>query len=554
MFWHLADCPETMKSSGQTRPPLAGQHFQVAVIGGGLVGIAIARECARAGKRTLLVEQNDFGSGATSRSPRVFSGLRALETGNIGLAREILRDRQQLLREFPHLLRPSHFMMAVGNQSSRSALSARSALWLYRRMASSSLDPSAFELEHKKLERALDSTHDFSLFDYEDVLCEFPERLAAAWLSDAAAAGAVIRNHLQVLAVDLAHNRARGLLLRDWTTNIEQRVEATHIINASGAWTDRLCQRSSIKLRRPLSTSVRSSYIVVSYFPGAPATPLYAEALNGRPLSIVPWNEQLLIGSGETIDPSDPGRITPSPKEIEYLQQSLLKLFPKARVVQPELRYAFSGIRSVPFAPDLDPAKISGQHTFHDHTPDGATRLISVIGGSLASARIIARECADLVGARAAAAKPVKLAPGEALLDHWAAELAEEGGINEDTARSIIEWHGTRAYDIVRMAHSSVELRTPLCPHTEHIVAEAVHAYTQEFAVTLGDVLLRRVPVAMGPCWSEACSREAVLLIGAVVGWNDQAAGTALEAFETERNAFLQRAPRPGMRLVTAAD
>jgi glycerol-3-phosphate dehydrogenase len=543
-----------MRSSGPSRPALAGQHFQVAVIGGGLVGIAIARECALAGKRTVLIEQNDFASGATSRSPRVFSGLRPVEAGSLGLAHEIVREREQLLRAFPHLLRPSHFIIAIGKHSPRSAISVRTQLWLYRRMAGSSLDPAAFELEHKKLQRALDSSQDYSLFDYEDVLCEFPERLAAEWLMDAAAAGVIVRNHIQVLAVDLAHQRARGLLLRDWTTNTEEHIEATHIINASGAWADRVCQRSSIKLRKPLSSSIRSTSIVVSYFPGAPSTPLSAEAIDGRPLSIVPWNEQLLVGCTETLDASDPGRVAPATNEIEYLQKSLLKLFPKARMVRPELRFAVSGIRSVPFAPNLDPNKVSSHHALHDHTPDGATRLISVIGGSLSTARVIARECAALIGARAAATKAAMLAPGEALLDQWTAELAEAGGLSEDVARSIVEWHGTRSEYIVRMARSSIELRTPLCPHTEHIVAEAVHAYTKEFAVTLGDVLLRRVPVALGPCWSETCSREAALRIGAVLGWNDQAAGAALEAFETERNAFLHRAPRAAMKLVTAAD
>ena len=542
-----------MKASGPTRPPLAGQHFQVAVIGGGLVGIAIARECARAGKRTLLVEQNDFASGATSRSPRVFSALPALEAGNLGFAREILRERDLLIRDFPHLLQRTHFMAAVGNNSPRSPLSARTSLWLYRRIAGSSIDPAAFELAHKKLERSLDSTQSFALLDYEDVVCDFPERLAAEWLLEAAAAGVVIRNHLQVLAIDLAHNRARGLLLRDWTTNTEERIESTHIINASGAWVDRLCQRSSIKLSKPLSTGIRSSYIVVSYFPGAPSTPLLTDGHDGRPLSIIPWNEQLLVGPIDTVDPSDPGRIAPTAAEIESLQKSLFKLFPKARAARPEVRFAFSGIRSVPFAPGLNPAKASGAHALYDHESDGAARLTSVIGGSLASARIIARDCASKIGIRDSSASLAKAAHASALLDQWASELAHAGSISEDAARGILEWHGARSEDIARMARSSMELRTPLCQHTDHIVAEAVYAYTQEFAVTLGDVLFRRVPVALGPCWSESCSREAVLRIGAVVGWNDQAAGAALESFETERTAFLQRS-RTAVKLTTAAD
>jgi glycerol-3-phosphate dehydrogenase len=444
-------------------------------------------------------------------------------------------------------------MAAIGNHSPRSPISARTGLWLYRRIAGSSVDPAAFELEHKKLERALDSAQNFALLDYEDVVCNFPERLAAEWLLEAAAAGAVIRNHVQVLAIDLAHNRARGLLLRDWTTNTEERVEATHIINATGAWADRLCQRSSIKLRKPITTGIRSSYIVVSYFPGAPSTPLSSDAHDGRPLSILPWNDQLLIGPVDTVDTSDPGRITPSPIEIESLQKSLYKLFPGARKARPEIRFAFSGIRSVPSTPNLDPAKAYGEHAIYDHESDGTSRLISVVGGSLSSARAIARECVSKIGARSSAPKTSNHASAPALLDQWASELAYAAGVSEDAARGIIEWHGIHSEDIARMARSSVELRTPLCPHTDHIVAEAVHAYTQEFAVTLGDVLLRRVPVALGACWSESCSREAVLRIGAVIGWNDHAAGAALESFETERNAFLYR-PRSAMKLAHAAD
>ena len=84
-------------------------------------------------------------------------------------------------------------------------------------------------------------------------------------------------------------------------------------------------------------------------------------------------------------------------------------------------------------------------------------------------------------------------------------------------------------------------------------MAEAADAYVNECAVTLGDVLLRRVPVALGACWSEACSREASLRIGAVLGWNEQTMGANLEALEMERAAFLRK-PRTGVRLEAAAD
>src|SRR5271169_4261511 len=102
------------------RPSLEGQHFHVVVIGGGINGVAVARECARAGKRTLLVEQNDFASGVTSHSTRIIhGGLRYLEHGEIGLVRESLRERDTLLREKSHLVHPMDFIVLLNENSKR---------------------------------------------------------------------------------------------------------------------------------------------------------------------------------------------------------------------------------------------------------------------------------------------------------------------------------------------------------------------------------------------------------------------------------------------------
>jgi glycerol-3-phosphate dehydrogenase len=545
-----------MQLPGTNRAPLAGQHFQVAVIGGGIMGVAIAREFARAGKRTLLVEQHDFASGTTSRSTRLLSGLRALESGDISFARESVRERERLLRERSHLAHPAHFLLALNHKSGRSAMSVRTALWIYRRMAGSKVDAASFEMERKKLERALDAGQRWSIFDYEDAQCEFPERLVAEWLVEAIVAGAVARNHTQVMAIDVAHGRARGLLLRDWTRNLEEKVEATWVINATGPWADRTCQRSGIRTRRPMVSGVRGSHIVVPHFPGAPGTALYGEAIDGRRFYVIPWNEQILVGATHVPDTSDPAKVQPALDEIEYLLQSLAALFPKAPISATEIRHAFAGIRVLPFDPKSDLDRVSGQHVLHDHEEEKVARLISVIGGNLTSAASVARDCARKIGIRSTDPKALALADGTALdplLDQFVVEVAGAGSITEEAARAVVEWHGKRSLDIARMAQSSVEFRTPLCPHSEHIVAEAVDAYRNECAVTLGDVLLRRVPVALGTCWSETCSREAALRIGAVMGWNEETTGANLESLEMERAAFLRK-PRTGMRLATAAD
>src|SRR5579872_6197617 len=100
-----------MVLAANPRAPLEAQHFHVVVIGGGINGVAVARKCARAGKRALLVGENDFASGVTSRSTRIIhGGLRYLEHGELALLRESLRERQKLLRERSHLVHPIRFL------------------------------------------------------------------------------------------------------------------------------------------------------------------------------------------------------------------------------------------------------------------------------------------------------------------------------------------------------------------------------------------------------------------------------------------------------------
>jgi glycerol-3-phosphate dehydrogenase len=128
------------------------------------------------------------------------------------------------------------------------------------------------------------------------------------------------------------------------------------------------------------------------------------------------------------------------------------------------------------------------------------------------------------------------------MLDEFVRYIAGIGGISDSSASGIVEWHGKRSVAIAKMALSSAELRAPLCPHTGHIVAEAMDAVANERAMTLGDILLRRVPVALGACWSHECSREAATRIKSVMGWSEKQTATELENFEIERAAFLRKA------------
>src|SRR5271169_31430 len=547
-----------MVLAANPRASLEGQHFQVVVIGGGINGVAVARQCARAGKHTLLVDQNDFASGVTSRSTRIIhGGLRYLEHGELDLVRESLREREGLLRERSHLVHPMHFLLLLNETSQRSALKVRAGLWLYQRLAGKPPSGDASEMELKRLERALDAGHRWSFFNYEDAQCEFPERLVAEWLMEAVEAGAIVRNHMEALAVDVSHGRTRGVLLRDQITGKDHRVDAGWVINCSGPWADRVCQRSSIRMAKPMLGGVRGSHIVLPRFPGSPSAAVYTEAVDGRPIFVLPWNDQILVGTTEVADNGDPGRTIPSADEINYLVRSVTQLFPKAKISAQSVKHAFAGIRPLPYSSDNRPSAVTRRHILHDHADDGAAHMLSVIGGKLTTAAALARDCARKIGLNATEPNTLVMGPGPALdpmLDDAVLEIARIGAVSEETARGMVEWHGKRAADIARMALVSAELRAPICPHTSHVIAEVVEAYRRECAVTLGDVLLRRVPVALGPCWSESCSREAALRIGAVLGWDEHAMGANLEAFEMERAGFLRPVGRSTAALEAAAD
>jgi glycerol-3-phosphate dehydrogenase len=538
------------------RRSLEGERFQVIVIGGGINGVAIARECARAGRRTLLLEQHDFAAGTTSRATRIIhGGLRYLEHGEIGLVRESLKERQHLLRERPHLVHPIQFLLALDRKSRRSALSVRAGLWLYRRLGRARLGLDSYREERRKLERLLDSGQHWSIFSFEDAQCEFPERLVAEWLVEALDAGAIARNYAEALAIDVRYGRIAGVLIRDRRTGKEERVEATWIVNATGPWADRLCQRSRIG-NGPMIGGVRGSHIVLPRFAGAPDAAVYSEAIDGRPIFLIPWNEQLLVGTTEVPDHHDPGKAQPGSEEIAYLLRSVLRLYPRAKLSDHDIHFSFAGIRPLPSGRGKNLSAVTRKHYLHDHKHDGVAHMISVIGGKLTTAAKLARECTAKMGIASLSVPSLAFTSDgsvELLLEPWTAELTN-AGLSEESARSIVEWHGKRTPAIARLAKGGPEFRAPLCSHSTHIVAEAVDAFSSECALTLADVLLRRVPVALAACWSPSCAREATARIATAMRWDHTRSTAELEDFEIERSAFLRSPGTTKATLPAAAD
>ena len=193
-----------------------------------------------------------------------------------------------------------------------------------------------------------------------------------------------------------------------------------------------------------------------------------------------------------------------------------------------------------------------------DHAKHGVAGLISIIGGSLTTAAAAAEECARTIDFRIASSTPCDYLPGrangiEAALQQWAHTVAGVAHIPPESARAVAAWHGRRALCIARLASLSERLRKPLCPHSAHIVAEAVDAFRYESAMMLGDVLLRRVPVALSDCWSSECTQVAAQRIGAVMGWSETDMQQQIAEFEMERSNLLVK-PRPRIPLSLRPD
>lgn len=538
-----------------TRPraPLDGEVFEVVVVGGGVSGVAIARACARARRRTLLVEQHDFASGTTSRSTRIIhGGLRYLEHGDIAMVRQSLAERERLLRERPHLVQPMQFVVALRPNALHNAMTVRAGLWAYRRMAARvGAHPYARNGEARRnLETLLDVGRRWTIYSYEDAQCEFPERLIAEWLSEAVAAGAVVRNHTQALKVQRKAGRVHGVLLRDQISG-EQSVETEWLINATGPWADHVVSSSGIVPNERLVGGVRGSHIVLPRFEGAPESAVYCEAEDGRPIFVVPWNGMLLVGTTEVKDSGDPGQAQPSDAEIDYLLRSLNGAFPQAHATRRKVVYSLAGVRPLPFAPGKPLAGLTRRHSLHDHAAEGAAGMISVIGGKLTTATALARDVARAIGMRVAEpAVEIEPAPTaeelEQTLNLGSRQIAQLGHLPKATARAMAEWYGVDvSLSVARLARASEAARAPLCPHSPHVVAEALYSMAEEFAVTMGDTLLRRVPVALGRCWSHECSHAAATAIGKAAGWNWQRIETEIEHLEQERARFLVK---PGER------
>lgn len=510
--------------------------------------MALARECAQSHKSVLLLEKDDFGSGTTSRCSRIVQGgLRCLESGEIGMLRESLRGREALLREQSHLVHPLDFIIATDARSRYSTLETRTALWLYRRLGR--VPRTSAEGEIESLRRSLDVSQRWALYPFQEAQCEFPERLVADWLLDACATGVIARNHAEVRAIQTSEGRVQGVLVRDGITGEDSYVATEWVINAAGPWTDVVREMADLATSSRLVSGVRSSHLMLRRFSGAPTGGLLVHSPDGRPLTLFPWNGMLQVGSTGVLHRGDLSLAEPTVEEIAYLLGSAASLFPKARITADDMVFSYAGVRPLAYRkrkselePDLDVA--ASRYVVHNHADEGALGMLSMFGGTLTTAASLARKTALIMGlqSRRQAGAPVDTedkSKMESTLQQWASTVHLATGIPQASAEAVARWHGRYAMSVIQAARHDPVLRTVIVDGQPQIVAQAVEAVVYEHAVTLGDILLRRVPIALSQEWNEYRTAQAAARIAPALGWNEHRTGKEIEAFEKERSQFL---------------
>lgn len=505
---------------------LDGRRFQAVVIGGGIVGAGVARELARRGLGTLLVERRDFAWGTTARSGRlIHGGLRYLANLDIGLVREGLRERAWQLRRVPNLVTPLPFLLPFYREPIWHRLKLRAGLTLY-----DLLSPRGSLPRHRFLRRAqlaaleprvsTDGLSEAAL--YWDGQVELPERLVIDALRAAAAAGAEVRNHVAATGLVVEHGRVTAIGLTGTLDGAAATVKADRVINATGPWADDTLAGLGVERARMLRL-VQGIHLVYPRL--AEHGVAFEHPADRRLCFAMPWQGQTLFGTTERDVEGGAADARVTPEEVRYLAQGAERIFPAARGLAPI--WATVGVRALMREGGLA-HDVSRRHLLVDHTVDGAPGLTTVAGGKLTAWRSIAADVVrELLGSRDRAALADEIIGGPPLPP----EPSPDAG---PYAHRLWRLYGARAAEVEAFADADAWWSLPLLPVGAAIRAEVAHAVTVEWSATVADIVLRRMCLGFGP----DLGREAAVAVAAVgverLGWDPARAARELDAFDAE--------------------
>ncbi len=535
---------------------LAGPPFDVLIVGGGILGAGIARDAARRGLRTALIEQEDFGCGTSSRPSRlIHGGLRYLERFHFGLVRTDLREREILLRVAPHLVIPLPFLLPMYRRGPLFRAKLRAGMQLYDWLSfDKSLPPRQWLPRGAALaaEPALNADRLQGAWRFYDAQVPLVERLVMENVLDAAAHGACVVNHVRARGWLREGTRVVGAQAEDRIGGRGLEIRAALTINATGPWLD-LTAAPWRDRRRPLLRLAKGIHLVT------PSITQNAHVLfagtDQRLFFVLPWLGYSLVGTTDTDFSGDPTTAAAAADDVGYLLQAVRQAFPAADL---EVHYALAGIRSLARVESLRPGQVPRKHTLVDHgRQEGVPGVLSVIGGKLTAYRAIAEEVVDWACARLHRPVPADTMrsslPGAGIGDPRAfrAELfarARALGLEEVQGEHLVRVYGARSAEVLALAQGTPALRARLHPGHPDIAAQVVHAVEREWAVTLSDFLLRRSPLGLMADQALGPARQIAGRMGELLRWDSAEQERQVERYREVVGAmrrFSGKAGRP---------
>ncbi|MEL7085438.1 MAG: glycerol-3-phosphate dehydrogenase/oxidase, partial [Cyanobacteria bacterium J06597_1] len=522
-------------------------HYDLIVIGGGINGAGVARDAAQRGLTTLLLEKGDFGSGTTGWSTRlIHGGLRYLQYFEFPLVRESLREREILLRNAPHLVKPIQFTLPLYRNSAHSGPELRAGMVLYDLLSYDKSLPNHRALGRAECQQLFPSLATDGLqgaVQYYDAQVEYAERLCLEVIQAAEVSGATVRNYAEVTEVRVENDVISELVCRDTLTQETIALKVgpnTQVVNTTGPWLDRLCQTGSEHQTgseptsppqtaspsnghppadrqagqpRPLSNrrligGTKGSHIVVAPFPGAPDTALYTEAArDGRPYFIVPWLGGFLIGTTDFRYNGDLDRVKADSDEIDYLLEATNAIIPSANLTRADVRFTYAGVRPLPYREGKSAGAITRKHILHDHATSqqgGVKNLLSLVGGKLTTHRNSSQEIVDTVYGKlgkptpacrtASTALPGAIVASDPTIARTVATYSDR--VPPMTIHHLFQLYGSKAPAVLALGDTSPELFAPLVEGLPDIKAQVIYAVQHEYARTLTDIAHRRTSLA----------------------------------------------------------
>ncbi len=490
---------------------LGQEEFDLLIVGGGITGVATARDARLRGFHTALVDKGDFGCGTSSRSTRlIHGGIRYLEYGEFKLVFNACSERRLMRKIAPRLVRPLPFLYPIYRGQRPSAFKIRAgmvlydALSLFRNVQNHRwLQPA----EVQRREPLIAGRGLLSAGRYYDAQVN-DARLTLITAKAAHLHGAVMVNYARVIGLMKAGGRVVGVIVRDVLSEREIEVRAKVVVNATGIWTDDILElegRSPNSMVRP----TKGVHLLI------PRARLYSQHAvifsvprDNRHIFLIPWGNFTLIGTTDTDYQGDFDNPVATSDDIDYLLEAVRHAFPGAQVGADDVVSTFAGLRPLVSAPG-NPSALSRRHVIVE-SPSG---LITVAGGKLTTHRLMAEQATDqiqrklaedfgvyarsdcrtkqpLSGAQTARIR-VKNVPRDAT---YSGEFPVNGA-DGSVAGHLVDAYGDDATWVLAYVEENPSLGERIVPEAPYLMAEALYAVQHEMALTLCDVLVRRTHV-----------------------------------------------------------